>query len=239
MSNALHIAYHDPAVTPQARAAWWYWIYVDDCVIQALPTDLISIFRAVYNALANFNLHLQPPKCAAHHPAHHERGPPAILQHFLQTPWGAAGTISYDAEGLTILGTEACAGRATPLHTTGAQAARQVTARTQKAVTLAAALRDMVHHTPPAGACQAAWAMLTSIVCHSLTYDARVMPCSLVLPHAQILEQAILQTFQVIIGIGPDVLTHSQHTQLRLPTRHGGLELHLPTQTCVLARAAA
>ena len=49
--------------------------------------------------------------------------------------------------------------------------------------------------------------MLTSIVCHCLTYDARVMPCSLVLPHAQIVEQAIMQTLHVIIGIGDNSLT--------------------------------
>ena len=239
MANALHLAHHDPAITPQARAAWWYWIYVDDCVIQADPMDLIDVFRAVYHALAHFNLHLQPPKCAAHHPAHQGRDPPDILQPFLTTSWGEAGTIGYDHDGLTILGTEACAGRATPLHAVGAQAARQVAQRAQKATVLATAISDMIRLCPPAGACQAAWAMLTSIVCHSLTYDSRVMPCSLVLPHARVVEHAVLQTLQVIIGIREGTLTAKQLLQVGLPTRHGGLEVHLPTRTCILARAAS
>ena len=81
--------------------------------------------------------------------------------------------------------------------------------------------------------------MLTSIVCHRLTYDARVMPCSLVLPHTRIVEQAVMQTLQVIIGIGEGTLDANQCTQVGLPTRHGGLEVHLPTRTCILARVAS
>ena len=56
MANALHLAHHDPAITPQARAAWWCWMYVDDGVLQAEPTDLTNIFRAVYRALAPLQL---------------------------------------------------------------------------------------------------------------------------------------------------------------------------------------
>ena len=119
------------------------------------------------------------------------------------------------------------------------QAARQVAQRAQKAITLASAIRDMLHHTPPAGACQPAWAMLTSIVCHSLTYNSRVMPCSLVLPHARAVETAMLQTLHAIIGIQPASLSPLQLTHIGLPTRCGGLEVHLPTRTCVLARAAS
>ena len=126
MATALRTAYHDPNVTQEARAAWWYWVYVDDCILQAHPPDLVAVFLAVHNALARFNLHLQPQKCAAHHPAHQGLDPPHALRPFLAATWGEAGTIGYDGEGLTILGTEACAGRATPLHTTGPQAARQV-----------------------------------------------------------------------------------------------------------------
>ena len=190
-------------VTQEARAAWWYWIYVDDCIFQAPPSDLVPIFRAMFASLANFNLRLQPHKCVAHHPSHQGLDPAPTLVPFLTATWGDAGTIAYDRDGLTILGTEACAGRATSLHTTGPQAARQVAQRAEKATSLAAAIRAMLNHIPPAGAFQPAWAMLTSIVCHSLTYDSRVLTCSLVLPHARAVEEAILRKIHAILGTDP------------------------------------
>ena len=70
MANALHRAYHDPAVTPLARATWWYWLYVDDCIFQAECSDLLPIFDAIFRALAYYNLAIQPRKCSAHLPAH-------------------------------------------------------------------------------------------------------------------------------------------------------------------------
>ena len=48
-----------------------------------------------------------------------------------------------------------------------------------------------------------------------------------------------MQTLQVIIGFGEGTLDANQHTQVGLPTRHGGLEVHLPTRTCILARVAS
>ena len=239
MATAMRLAHHDPLVTQEARLAWWYWVYVDDCILQAPPTELVAIFRATHTSLATFNLRLQPHKCAAHHPAHLGHGAPPSLTPFLTAIWGDSGTIAYDPDGITILGTEACAGRATALHTTGPHAARQVSQRATKATTLAAAIRDMVHQTPPAGAYQPAWAMLTSIVCHSLSYDSRVLPCSLVLPCAQTVEAAVLQTTHTILGTDPAALLPHQSAQFSLPTRFGGLEIHMPTRTCFLARTAS
>ena len=239
ISQAMHLAHHDPDVLPQARASWWYWLYVDDCVLQVDPAHVAAAFHAVLLALARFNLRLQPPKCVVHHPSHRGPSPPGCLEAFLQVQWAEAGTLSYDAEGLTILGTEACADRATPLALTGTFAARHLTKRSQRAIVLAAAVRSMVQQHPPAGAFQPAWAILSSIVCHSLSYDARVMPCSLVLPHAQLVETAVLQAVEEILGTTGTGISPSQLAQLGLPTRHAGLELQLPTRTCVLARAAS
>ena len=239
MATTMRLAYHDPQVTQEARAAWWYWIYVGSCISQAPPPDLIPIFRAIYTSLANFNLRLQPHKRAARHPAHLGLDPTPCLMPFLTAAWGDAGTITYDPDGFTILGTEPCAGRATSLHTTGTQAARQVAQRAEEATTLAATVRDMLHHTPPAGAYQPTWTMLTSIVGHSPTYDSRALPCSLVLPHARAVEEAILQTIHAILGTGPATLLPHHIAQLSLPTKFAGLEVYMPTCTCILARTAS
>ena len=63
--------------------------------------------------------------------------------------------------------------------------------------------------------------MVTAIVCHSLNYDSRVMPCSLVLPHAEVVQQAPIRVLNAIIGASS--VTDTQLTQLGLPTCLGGL----------------
>ena len=95
----------------------------------------------------------------------------ALLQPFLEHTWGDASAIRYDFEGGVVLGTEACSDRATPLQ-------------------LAHAIRTVVSLSPPAGALQSAGMMITAIVCHSLDYDSRVMPCSLVLPRTGEVQEA-------------------------------------------------
>ena len=236
MTQVMHLAYHNPDVTPQARAAWWYWVYVDDCVLQADAPHLTAIFQSVHAALAGFNLRLQPPKCVVHHP--NSPAPPPPLLPFLASTWGEAGSLTYDGEGLTVLGTDACSGRATPLSPTGQDAARHLAKRAQRAIDLAQAVRSMIQFLPPAGALQPAWAIITSIVCHSTTYDARVMPCRLVLPYAQLVESAALQTIDAILGTS-GTLSPQQLLQLALPTRHAGLDVHFPTHICPLAYAAS
>ena len=106
MANALHRAYHDPAVTPLARATWWYWLYVDDCIFQAECSDLLPIFDAIFRALAYYNLAIQPRKCSAHLPVHADdgEGPPRALLPFLAQEWGSAGSITYGTDGVMILG---------------------------------------------------------------------------------------------------------------------------------------
>ena len=78
MANALNRTYHDPVVTPPARASWWYWIYVDDCISQAECSDLFPIFDAIYRALEFYNLAIQPRQRSAHLLDHADdgEGPP-------------------------------------------------------------------------------------------------------------------------------------------------------------------
>ena len=43
MSTALTLATADPAIAAESRATWWYWLYVDDCILLAPPHDLHTI----------------------------------------------------------------------------------------------------------------------------------------------------------------------------------------------------
>ena len=104
---------------------------------------------------APFTTHLPTSTCTSNRPSAQRTTPHTRAgthrtpsSHSSPPPWGEAGTIGYDRDGLTILGTEACAGRATPLHAVGAQAARQVTQRAQKATVLATSISDMIRLCP-------------------------------------------------------------------------------------------
>ena len=72
---------------------------------------------AIHRALLRFRLNFRPHKCAAHLPSFHEAGAPPSMSDFLSTRWGVPETAPYDATGIVILGTEACADRATALYT--------------------------------------------------------------------------------------------------------------------------
>ena len=126
---------------------------------------------------------------------------------------------------------------AMPLYLdTGLPATEQ---RAAKAVCLAAAFQEMVQRAPPAGAKQAAWAVNRAVVAHSLSFDARVLPCSLVLSHAALVTQAVLRVAADVLGEQVDQLGSATREQLVLPTRKGGMQLDLPDHVLPFARAAS
>ena len=86
--------------------------------------------------------------------------------------------------------------------------------------------------------------MLNGVACQALTFDSRVLPCSIVLPHADRLEREIDICIAEILGTrtgiplpAPDASTIK--TQLGLPTHSAGLQVPYPSITTPLARTAA
>ena len=134
-----------------------------------------------------------------------------------QTEWPPTAirlldVLAVSLDGITLLGTEACRELATPLH---------VPAQT------------------PAGAKQAAFALARCLISHALDYDASVLPCSLVLPHARILDQKVLGIIALTMDAPtPDSLPADALAQLALPQRLWGMQVDLPSHTAPLARAA-
>ena len=81
--------------------------------------------------------------------------------------------------------------------------------------------------------------MILAIVCHSLAFDSRVLRCDLALPYAGAVEKAAIDALDHIIGIPTGTLTDPQRVQLRLPTKHGGLQVDSLVRQCILAHAVA
>jgi hypothetical protein len=78
------------------------------------------------------------------------------------------------------------------------------------------------------------------VACHALSDDSRVLPRSLVLPHAARLDEVILRCVTTILGVPPgEDITELARVQLSLPTQCAGLGIHPSTVTTPLARAAA
>ena len=96
----------------------------------------------------------------------------------------------------------------------------------------------MIALAPPAAAKQTCFAIARCIVAHSLDYDAGVLPCSSLLPHAGKVDGAVVRIAAATMDMEPDDLSNDQCLQLQLPARCAGLQLDLPTHMIPLARAA-
>ena len=73
---------------------------------------------------------------------------------------------------------------------------------------------------------------------HPLDFDASVLPCSLVLPHAKRLDEAVMGAFCKILDLRPDECTAAVRTQVFLPRRFGGLQVSSAETMCTCARVA-
>ena len=114
----------------------------------------------------------------------------------------------------------------------------QTLRRKEKALKLADAALEMIKLAPPAGARQAAFTIARKVVAHALDYDAGVLPCSTLLPHAGAIDDAVVRIAAATVDLRPGQLTPHQLVQLRLPTRCGGMQLDFPSHVIPLARAA-
>ena len=85
-----------------------------------------------------------------------------------------------------MLGTEACGDMAVPLRMPEqpGQIPGPTQARKEKAHRLADAVLEVIRLAPPAGAKQAGFTITRCVVAHAFDYDAGVLTCSALLPHA-------------------------------------------------------
>jgi hypothetical protein len=114
----------------------------------------------------------------------------------------------------------------------------QTQERKAKALRLASAITEMLALAPQAGGRQPGFALARNIVAHSLDYDAGVLPCSNLLPHASAIDDAVLNIVAVTVDMLPDQFTEEQRLQIQLPTRCAGMQVDLPTRLIPLARTA-
>ena len=85
---------------------------------------------------------------------------------------------------------------------------------------------------------QAVCAIGRDIIAHALDYDAGVLPCSSLLPHARDLDQKVLLVVAATFDKDASELTPDTIKQLRLPTRFAGLQVDMPSHIVPLAWAA-
>ena len=234
MAEALEAVCNDPALAEWA-ALIRHWMYVDDWIIQAPVECVPTLMACLERVLAQLGLPLQLTKCRWHVPSLRSMDPaewPPTARRLLDV-------LEVSVQGITLLGTEACRDLATPLHVP-AETPPQCIARLAKACILADRVCEMVRLAPPAGAKQAAFALARCLISHALDYDASVLPCSLVLPHARILDQKVLGIIALTLDApAADSLPADALLQLALPQRLGGMQVDLPSHTAPLARAAS
>ena len=96
----------------------------------------------------------------------------------------------------------------------------------------------MIALAPPAGAHQAAFTIARCLLAHALDYDASVLPSSMLLHHAGVLDEAVMGIIGASMFMGLDDLGSEARLQISLPTRFAGLQVVLPTHIIPLAWAA-
>ena len=226
------------AVISDSRLVQWkgrirHWLYVDDWVMQVPLEAAALLMEIVVAATAARSMELQLPKCAFHIPA-------LSVKPVAEWPVAAvtlSESIQHRAGGLLLLGTEACGDLAMPMRPEDGLPAptRQ---RVEKAMALAESIIEMIALAPPAGARQAGVSIARGCVAHALDYDAGVLPCSVLLPHAGTIDEALLRVAAASLGVQKEALTQDQLIQVGLPTRCAGLQLDSPSLLIPLARAA-
>ena len=226
-------------VEKDPRLAGWrtsirHWQYIDDWVIQCPLEALHVLLTVAHQKLQASSLPLQHTKCAFHVPAFAGRASDDSLP--LEVAQ-CAETIAYEPDGVTLLGTDACREQSAPLHVSGVLPVH-TQRRLSKAVRLAERVQDMIRLAPPAGAKQPGFAIARCLIAHALDYDACVVPCSLLLPHAGVVDKAVLDVATLTLDEPDGVLPPQVLQQLVLPQRLGGLQLDLPSRLIPLARAA-
>ena len=213
-----------------------HWLYVDDWIIQA-PVNIISeVLDCVLTAAANRNLQLQLSKCCFHVPslaAQTVDGWSTFAKAFCER-------VPHCQEGITMLGTDACGDLAQPLYDQHRrrQIPEPTLKRKQKAIALAEATLEMISLAPPASAKQAGYTIARRVIAHALDYDAGILTCSSLLPHAGDVDNVVLRIAAATLDIRPDDVSPEVLQQMQLPTRCAGVQMDMPSRLIPLARAA-
>ena len=209
------------------------WSFVDDETLQTEVDAAPAVLDAMTDSYSRAGLTLQEAKCSFHLPSHRgqpaDRLPPSALS--LQS------RIAYAPEGLTLLGTVAASDYEQPLYP-GSEAPPQLLQRCQRAVRLTERLVQLVHAAPPAGGKHPAFAIARQVAAHALDFDCSVLPCCLVQPYAEQLDQGVRRVVAACMDMPEDELSGPCLEQTWLPRRLGGLQLSSSRRLCPLARAA-
>ena len=220
------------------RDSRWHrltWAYVDDITLLILLDHLCDMLTLISDALRAHNCELQPKKCHICVPALHDTDEPDWPVSVL-----TAATMGYQVNhsSIPLLGSDAAAAHAMTLYTDANGAVPTIAAtseRARKALTLLDACDQLAASNAPAGGRWPALCIARDIACRALSYDSRVLPRSLVLPHARSLDEASMRVLSTIFG---HELTAAQQTQFYLPAHLGGLSWpHLQDET-TLSRLA-
>ena len=222
-------------VVLQQRLKVWgrssnHWLFVDDWTLQATMESAPATLAMVKASLEKRALSLQLQKCSF------------VIPELISVPTGDWPVQELSAHiqpstNLTLLGTDACRDIATPMFH-AVDIPPQARERLDRALQLSRKLNEVLDLVPPAAAKQPCFAMARQVVAHSLDYDACVLPCSVLLPHAGALDSAALDVVARTLDCRPGDLPEAACLQLTLPTRLSGMQVVLPSHIIPLARAA-
>ena len=189
----------------------------------------------VRDCMATYGCLLQAAKCHICVPALRgipEHAWPAALHE------AAAMGFTIDHTSIPLLGSDAAAMHAVTLAADASGLVPVVSAtadRANKACQLISCCLQLAQSGAGSGGRWPALCITRDIACRALTYDARVLPCSLVLPHARAVSDRAWEVFIEVIG---EPLSDEQRCQAYLPTTLGGLSWpDLPAEV-ILGRLA-
>ena len=190
--------------------------------------------ESVRAATKGCNFELQLHKCVFHIPAWRGRPQDELPSEVSEM----VSVVPYSASGRLLLGTETSEDVQMPLDVPrdGAAIPEPTERRKDVDLRLAAATVEMIALAPPVGAKQAAYRIARTVIAHSLGYDASVLPCSALLPHASDIDQAVLQVTAATIDTQLEDMCSDWRIQVSLPVRFAGMQLDLPSHTIPLAR---
>ena len=75
---------------------------------------------------------------------------------------------------------------------------------------------EMIKLAPPAGARQAGYTIARRVIAHALDYDAGVLLCSMLLPHASAINDAVVHILAATMDQEPHQLVSSATTTAEL-----------------------
>jgi len=207
----LHIVVNDPRLS-QWSTRIRHWPYVDDWVIQVPLDAACLLMKSVLEATQKYALPLQLPECAFHVPALADQTEEEWSEEVKQL----SQTISYCPEGLILLGTEACKEQEIPLYPPRVpeRLPEPALKRKDKALRLASATLEMLALATLAGGKQPGFAIARGIIAHSFDCDAGVLPCSTLLPHASIIDDAVENIVARIMDLGSEQLDADQKARI-------------------------